>query len=40
MTQFKEFEETVSKLYLEKHKLRAERNKAKEAQHAAQDEDS
>jgi very-short-patch-repair endonuclease len=42
LTQFKEFEEAVSKVYLEKYRMRIERAKAKEAQNtsAADDEDS
>lgn len=41
MSQFKEFEEAVSKVYLEKYRLRIERAKAKEQQNVGQeDEDS
>lgn len=41
MIQFKEFEEAVSKVYLEKYKMRIERAKARELQNAGQeDEDS
>ncbi len=39
MSQFKEFEEAVSKVYLDKYKMRIERAKAKEQQNA-DDEDS
>jgi very-short-patch-repair endonuclease len=39
MTQFKEFEETVSKLYLEKYRMRIERAKAKDAAANNQDDE-
>ncbi len=39
MTQFKEFEDTVSKLYLEKYRMRMERAKAKDAAANNQDDE-